>query len=116
MRNVIGSLNYDEIIPVPAKSEYSYNSVEIISTEFSNIFDIPINLSRIKRTDDSTKEYAIISESDDLDDKIILLIDDIITDGVTKDKICLRLSEKSCKNVDLITLARTDHNIYEYNE
>lgn len=116
LKNIIGSLNYSEIIPIPAKLEYSFNSVEIISAEFSNVFHIPVNLNRIARTDDDTKEYTVLSENDDLNEKTILLIDDIITDGETKDKICLRLSEKGCNNVDMITLARTDHNIYEYNE
>ncbi|MHA1275197.1 MAG: ComF family protein, partial [Promethearchaeota archaeon] len=116
LKNVIGSLNYSEIIPVPAKSKYSFNSVEIISKEFSNVFDIPVNLNRIKRTDENTKEYAVISENGDLSSKTILLIDDIITDGETKDKISLKLREKGCNNVDMITLARTDNNIYEYNE
>ncbi len=75
-----------------------------------------MNLNRIARIDDNTKEYAVISENDDLSRKTILLIDDIITDEETKDKITLRLSEKGCNNIDMITLARTDHNIYEYNE
>jgi len=47
LKNVIGSLNYNEIIPIPAKSKYSFNSVEVISTEFHNIFNIPVNLDRI---------------------------------------------------------------------
>lgn len=51
------------------------------------VFDIPVNSNRIARTDDSTKEYAVISENDDLSSNTILLIDDIITDGETKDKI-----------------------------
>lgn len=116
LKNVIGSLIYNEIIPVPAKLEYSYNSVEIISVEFSNLFNIPMNISRIARIDDYTKEYSIICENDNLNQKRILLIDDIITDGETKDKIFFRLNEKGCNNIDMITLARTDHNIYEYNE
>ena len=115
LKNIIGTLNYDEIIPVPAKSQYSFNSVEIISLEFSSIFNIPMNLSRLVRIDDEIKEYSIICKNEDLDQKKILLIDDIITGGETKDKIFLRLNEKGCKNVDMITLARTDHNIYEYN-
>ncbi len=41
LKNLIGSLNYSEIIPIPAKLEYSFNSVEIISNEFSNVFEIP---------------------------------------------------------------------------
>ena len=94
LKNVIGSLNYNEIIPVPAKLEYSSNSVEIISVEFSNLFNIPINISRIARIDDYTKEYSIICENDNLNQKRILLIDDIITDGKTKDKIFFRLNEK----------------------
>lgn len=116
LKNVIGSLNYNEIIPVPAKKEYSYNSVEIISVEFSNLFNIPMNISRIARIDDYAKEYSILYENDNLNQKRILLIDDIITDGETKDKIFFRLKEKGCNNIDMITLARTDHNIYENNE
>lgn len=116
LKNIIGSLNYDEIIHVPAKLEYSYNSVEIISAELSNLFNIPMNISRIARIDDYAKEFSIIYENDNLNQKRVLLIDDIITDGETKDKIFFRLKEKRCNNIDMITLARTDHNIYEYNE
>ncbi len=116
LKIIIGSLNYDEIIPVPAKLEYSYNSVEIISKEFSNIFSIPMSLSSINRTSDYKKEYSINCDNNDLDQLRILLIDDIITDGETKDKICFRLNEKGCNVIDMITLARTDHNIYEYEE
>jgi len=114
LKSIIGSLNYDEIIPVPAKLEYSFNSVEIISKEFSNIFNIPMNLSRINRTSDYEKEYSINCDNNDLEQIRILLIDDIITDGKTKEKICFRLNEKGCNDIDMITLARTDHNIYEY--
>ena len=75
-----------------------------------------MNISRIARIDDYAKEFSIIYENDNLNQKRVLLIDDIITDGETKDKIFFRLKEKRCNNIDMITLARTDHNIYEYNE
>ena len=116
LKSIIGSLNYNEIIPVPAKSEYPYNSVEIIGEEFSRCFNIPLITDRMIRVNDDLKEYSIIRENDNLNQKRILLIDDIITDGETKDKIFSRLNEKGCNIIDMITLARTDHNICEYNE
>jgi len=116
LKNIIETLNYNEIIPVPAKPEYSFNSVEIISSEFSNVFNISMNSSSLVRMDNKSKEYSITCENEDLDQKKILLIDDIITSGETKDKIFIKLNEKGYKSVDMITLARTDHNIYEYNE
>lgn len=48
LKELIGTLNYNEIVPVPAKPMYSFNSVEIISREFSDIFKISMNLNRIE--------------------------------------------------------------------
>jgi hypothetical protein len=116
LRNLVESLNYDEIIPVPAKLKYSFNSVGIIGAEFSYVFNIPMNLNSIVQPSNDVKEYCMKNENDYLGHKAILLIDDIFTNGETKDKIFTKLNEKGCKNTDLITLARTNHKIYEYNE
>ncbi len=116
LKSIIEFLNYDEIIPVPAKSEYSYNSVEIIGGEFSECFNIPLITDRMIRVNDDLKEYSIVRENDNLSQKKILLVDDIITDSETKNNIISKFYEKGCTNIDMITLARTDHIIYEYNE
>ncbi|MBD3230247.1 MAG: hypothetical protein GF329_18860 [Candidatus Lokiarchaeota archaeon] len=116
LKEIIGSLEYSEIVPVPAKPMYSFNSVEIISSEFSNIFKISMNLNRLERIKDENKEYIVNDDNDEFSSKKILLIDDIITEKKTLDNILPKLKEKGCNKIDLITLARTDHNIYEYNE
>jgi len=116
LKEAVESLDYDEIIPVPAKSMYSFNSIEIICKEFSKIFNIPINVRRIKRINDGEKDYAVISKNNYLNLKNILIIDDIITDGITKAKIFHVLKEAGCYATHMITLAKTDHNIYEYND
>ena len=106
-------LNYDRIIPVPAKPMYSFNSIEIICQEFSKIFNIPIDLNIIKRISNTEKYYNIINKSINLSNLSILLIDDIITEGDTKDFVYLRLNEIGCGNICIITLGKTDHNLYE---
>jgi len=107
------SLNNDIIIPVPAKPMYSFNSIEIICQEFNKIFSIPIDLNIIERTSNDEKYYDIINKSINLSKLRILLIDDIITEGDTKDLICLRLNEIGCRNIDIITIGKTDHNLYD---
>ncbi len=106
-------LNYDKLIPVPAKPMYSFNSIEIICQEFSEIHKIPIDFKIIRRISDTEKEYEIIDKSINLSNSKILLIDDIITEGDTKDFICLRLNKIGCGNFCIATLGKTDHNLYE---
>jgi len=104
-------LNYDKIIPVPAKPEYSFNSIEIICHEFSKILEIPTDCDILKRVSNEQKDYEVIDRSINLSNIKILLIDDITTDGDTKDFICSRLNELGCINICNITLGKTDHQI-----
>jgi len=76
-------LNYDIIIPVPAKQEYSFNSIEIICQEFRKIFKIPTDCGLLRRVSNDAISYEIIDRSINLSNIKILLIDDIITDGDT---------------------------------
>lgn len=107
-------INYDRIIPVPAKPSYSFNSIEIICNEFNKIFQIPIDTidnTLITRTSDIWKSYEIIKTSTNLNNLKILLIDDIITDGDTKGEICTKLNKIGCENICMLTLGRPDHSI-----
>ncbi len=106
-------LNYDKIIPVPAKPKYSFNSVKIICQEFSKIFNIPTDYGLLRRVSNEGKNFEIIDRFINLSNIKILLIDDIITKGDTKDSICSKLNERGCINICTITLSKTDHNIYE---
>ncbi|MGQ4872842.1 MAG: ComF family protein [Promethearchaeia archaeon] len=116
LKKVIDLLNYDEIIPVPAKLIYTFNSVEIIGQEIGKIFGISLNSDRIRRIDNEEKDYHLLNKNENLSQFRILLIDDIITNGITKDKIYSILRKAGCNQIDMITLGRTDYNIYEYNE
>ncbi|KKK43523.1 hypothetical protein LCGC14_1324670 [marine sediment metagenome] len=106
---------YDRIIPVPAKPSYSFNSIEIICNEFNKIFQIPIDTTIITRNSDIRKSYDI-KMSHNLNNSKILLIDDIITAGDTKGTICTSLNKFGCEIICMLTLGRTDHNIYEYDK
>jgi len=109
-------INYDRIIPVPAKPSYSFNSIEIICDEFNKIFQIPIDNTIITRTSDNWKSYEIRKTSTNLNNLKILLIDDIITDGNTKGEICTKFNKIGCEYICMLTLGRTDHSIYEYDK
>ena len=104
------------IIPVPAKPIYSFNNVEIITYEFEKIFKIPIDCGIIARSSDSEKSYEIINSSIQLNNANVLLIDDIFTRGTTRANIWSKLRILGCTDLFVITIGKTDHNIYEYTE
>jgi len=106
----------NRIIPVPAKPIYSFNNVEIITYEFEKIFKIPIDCRIIARSSDSEKSYKIINSSIQLNNANVLLIDDIFTRGTTRANIWSKLRILGCKDLFVITIGKTDYNIYEYNE
>lgn len=110
------TLNHDKIIPVPAKPKYSFNNVEIICQEFKKVFNIPIDWDIIERNSNSKKSYDIKNRSSQLKNIKILLIDDIFTNGTTRDIIRSKLNEIGCSNISMITIGKTDHNIYEYDK
>lgn len=108
--------NCNKIIPVPAKPKYSSNNVEIICHEFGKIFNIPIECKIILRTSNSEKSYKMINRPIALNNLNVLLIDDIFTNGTTRNMLFSILKNKGCSNLFMVTLGKTDHNIYEYDE
>ncbi|MHA1584635.1 MAG: hypothetical protein ACTSWL_05230 [Promethearchaeota archaeon] len=41
-----------------------------------------------------------------------MLVDDIFTNGITKRSICTLLKNHGAKKIDILCLAKTDHNFY----
>lgn len=109
-------VKYDKIIPVPAKPMYSFNNVEIITYEFEKVFNIPVDCSIITRSSDSEKSYDIINSSTQLKNTNMLLMDDIFTRGTTMANIWSKLRTLGCKDLFGITIGKTDHDVYEYDE
>lgn len=110
------SFNQNKIIPVPSKPKYTFNNIEIICQEFEKNSKAQTECGIVRRISNTSKSYDAISRNHKFNDKKILLIDDIFTNGTTRDIIWSKLKQIGCKNMCMITLGKTDHNIYEYNE
>jgi len=106
--------SYDLIIPTPAKPEYNFNSIEIISNEFSRLWNIPCKNDIFKRISQTDKRYQLNLTPNNVLKKNILIVDDILTQGETCAILCDLLKEHGANRISLITLGLTDHNIYEY--
>lgn len=102
-------INY--IIPVPAKSIYSLNSVSIICEELSKLLGIPINNQILERiSDEDSKKYRAIKTYNWWEQISVILVDDIITDGTTKINILNQLQNSNVTVEYIITLGKTDYN------
>lgn len=103
--------NMDFIIPVPLHKarfrERGYNQSNLIANELSEILSIPVkkNLIRIRNNKSQTglsREERIknvlnifkVKEAEELRDKNIILVDDILTTGATLNE-CTRVLKKS---------------------
>lgn len=78
--------------------------------ELSAKLKIPIDYQILERITDDNKEYRVTKIFDRLEEISAILVDDIITDGITKLNI-IKQRQKSIVSVDLIvSLGKTDHN------
>ena len=116
--------DYSLIIPVPLHPkrlrERGFNQSLILARQISNMFSIPldfttlrrtvrtqaqVNLSRQERSANVRGAFAVTDRSR-IEDKKILLIDDVYTTGSTV-KECSRLLEKNgAEEVAVLTMAR----------
>jgi competence protein ComFC len=115
-------VKFDYIVPVPISKKRmkkrGYNHAELIGRELSDITGVSIinTLERIKDTSSQVllnvdeRWYNVkgaFKHMNDLTDKYILLIDDVITTGATAHYCAEELKAAGAKKVTVVTFART---------
>ena len=115
--------NYDIIIPVPMyktkKWLRGYNQVELIARELSKDLNIPLKCTTLTKIKDTKKQSSltraerkqniknafIVKNASDIENKKILLFDDIITTGSTLNECSKTLKKAKVKEVAILTIA-----------
>ena len=116
--------NYDIILPVPIhkkrKAKRGYNQSELIAKEIAkklnmeyyntvlikDINNIPQStLTQAKRQENVLGIYKVIN-SQKIENKSILLIDDIYTTGSTVNECSRVLKQNGARSIDVLTLAK----------
>jgi len=116
-------LQFDTIVPVPLFSsklrERSYNQSELLAKAISREFNISISKNIAKRIK-NTKSQTILSQKErwtniggafkiepsiNINNKNILIIDDLITTGATVSELSKLLKEHGAATVGILTLA-----------
>lgn len=116
--------DYDTIVPVPISKkrwkERGYNQSELIAKEIAKSLQVDYNnkcliktkniieqskLSKEEREKNIQGVYELKSENL-LENKKILLIDDVYTTGSTVNECCKTLNNINIKKVDVLTLAK----------
>ncbi|KPL04083.1 MAG: hypothetical protein AMJ90_02195 [candidate division Zixibacteria bacterium SM23_73_2] len=115
-------LRFDLLIPVPLhpakRRERGYNQSEILGKVISREMNIPLlknALKRIKKTEDQTKlsdeerkenvkDAFEVSSPEVIEDKRIVLVDDVITTGATLNECARVLKDNGAKKVVGATL------------
>lgn len=119
------SLNIDIILPVPMeknrKKNRGYNQAEILSKELSKFLKIPneehiltrdkliksqMGLSRLQRIKNIKKTISI-KNSNLIEGKNILIVDDVYTTGATVNECARVLKENGASSIVFITTAST---------
>jgi len=116
--------NADLVVPVPLhrtrRAERGFNQSELIAQEVSERLRLPLsieNLRRIRNTATQTRftraqrernmrEAFSVSRPKHFDDKIILLIDDVMTTGATTSECARMLYDAGALSVTVLTAAR----------
>lgn len=117
--------NYDIIIPVPIhknrKLERGYNQSALLAKELASNFKSlqyinDVLLKKVDNKPQSTKSKTdrqkdvigvyYIRNEDKINNKKILLLDDIYTTGSTVNECCKILKQANIKEIDVITIAK----------
>ncbi|AAZ68144.1 ComF family protein [Ehrlichia canis] len=117
--------NVTTIIPVPIHKkrlrQRKYNQATLLAKALSKYCNIPLEIFVLKRIIDTVPQYSLSSQMREknitqafivknqhlITNKTILLVDDVITTGITARTCTNKLIEAGAKEVRVITLART---------
>lgn len=122
--------SYDTIIPVPIskkrKKQRGYNQSELIAKELANKLKIDLDISSLCKQKDIIEQSKLskeervenikgayilkkqnyIQNENVLEDKKIILIDDVFTTGSTANECCRVLKQANPKRIDVLTIAK----------
>lgn len=119
-------LKVDMIVPVPLhkskQKERGFNQAELLARELSKILLIDLNINNLKRVkktktqtklnfserQENLKDAFIVEDKTEFKNKVLLLIDDVLTTGSTTNNCAKLLKECGAKAVYVLTLATTD--------
>lgn len=117
------NINFDLIVPVPSHKstikKRGYNPAVLLANELSVLLNVPVKEVLIKNVktkpqkslnfnerQENLIDSMTITNKDEIKDKVILLIDDIMTTGATINYCCTLLS--SAKEIYVSTIARNE--------
>ncbi|MGY6649121.1 ComF family protein [Wenyingzhuangia sp. IMCC45574] len=113
----------DIIIPVPLhikkEQKRGYNQIELFGTTLANSFNVPFvkdgliktnnNKSQTKQSKEerykSVQQSFKVNRKHNLENRHILLIDDVITTGATLTACCKAIQKEYSVNISIITIA-----------
>ena len=112
----------DVIVCVPMTDERlktrGYNQAELIAEELSTLINVPLESKAIKKTRETPRQANLTKQERRnnlkksftvykkfVNDKNVLLIDDVLTTGATADIIAKALKDKGAKTVTVLTVA-----------
>ena len=122
--------SYDTIIPVPIskkrKKQRGYNQSELIAKEIAKKLKIDLDISSLCKQKDIIEQSKLskeervenikgayilqkqnyIQNENVLEDKKIILIDDVFTTGSTANECCRVLKQANPKRIDVLTIAK----------
>jgi len=114
---------FEVIVPVPLhrakRAERGFNQSELLAKYISEKLDVPIdfkNLKRIKKTSvqnklhrlqrqQNIKDAFIVKNSNAFKDRVVLLVDDILTTGATADECSKMILENGANKVFVLSIA-----------
>ena len=116
---------FDFMVPIPLhptrKRERGYNQSFLLASQLSRIFNINLNINLLIKTK-NTKNQSLLSKKErwtnitgafkikspnEVNNKSILLIDDLLTTGATSSEAAKALKSAGAKTVGVFTLAGT---------
>lgn len=116
--------SYDTIIPVPISSkrrrERGYNQCELLAKEIARLVQIEYNNKCLYKVKNITEQSKLNKEEREkniegvyeiknqhtLENKKILLLDDIFTTGSTVNECCKMLRQANVQFIDILTIAK----------